>query len=262
MMNNLTTFLLAVALLPLACIADQLAWVSRVDAEAAVAVVQSEIQKRSLRSEPYYMVSYCSQCDPSAIEVWEVKKVVTVAIPDSDYFQMQVFGQCVLRSRERIRGWKYQDPIEFDVVPPTEAEWFLKRIDMAYLYIMSTDDSFHCLGKALQLDCDVRVERIKVGKQELSRLKERLDANETVPLTREDTIALPPEVEVIPATITAELTASGRRFEAAFEEQKEQFDLNATNRTIITWAIIEQFLPEAAAIVSRQQGISPESATE
>lgn len=261
MMNHLTTLLLTVTLLSQVCIADQLSWVSRVDAEAAVAVVQREIKKRNLSSEPYYMVSYCSQCDPRAIEVWEVKKAVTVAIPDTDYFQMQVFGRCVLRSRERIRGWKYQEPIDFDVVSSGEGEWFLARTDMAYLYIMSTDGSFHCLGKTLQLDCKVRVERINVGKQEFLKLPEKLDVVPTVTSVRVNATALPIKGEAIPV-IAEELTASQRRFKAAFERQQERFDLNATNRTIITREIIEEFLPEAAAIVSKQQGISLEAATE
>lgn len=73
-------------------------------------------------------------------------------------------------------------------------------------------------------------------------------------------------IEVAQEDLTAQDTATElsalQRFDAAFEHQKEQFDLNASNRETITHTIVEAFLPEATEIVSRQQGISTEAATE
>lgn len=84
-------------------------------------------------------------------------------------------------------------------------------------------------------------------------------AGET-PFAQEIVVELPKEDLTTSDTIS-ELSAL-QRFDAAFERQKEQFDLNASNRTNITHAVVEAFLPEAAEIVSRQQGISTEAATE
>ena len=86
------------------------------------------------------------------------------------------------------------------------------------------------------------------------------DAAETVQFALGSVVELPKEDLTGSDTVT-ELSAL-QRFDAAFERQKEQFDLNASNRTNITHAVVEAFLPEAAEIVSRQQGISTEAATE
>ena len=111
------TLMLALALMPLVGRTDQLAWIPRADVEKVVKSIQEQIRQR--QGEPYYMVSYCSLCDQIPVEVWEVKDVVTVAIPDTDYFQMHVFGRRVLRSAETIREGKYQEPVLYEAVAPT-----------------------------------------------------------------------------------------------------------------------------------------------
>jgi hypothetical protein len=178
MKRSIIAHCLVLVFVGLAAQADQLAYNPRKDVDKAVAVIQQDIQKRNWRSAPCYMVSYCSMCDRDYVEVWEVKKVVAVAIPDSDHFEMQVFGRCLLRSTERIQKGKYREPIEYDVVPEEESEWFLKAIDMAYVYIPSADGSFRCLGKALRLQCDVLVERIKINQKEFAKLPEKQIANQ------------------------------------------------------------------------------------
>jgi len=49
------TLMLALALMPLAGRADQLAWISRADVEKVVKSIQEQIRQR--QGEPYYMVS-------------------------------------------------------------------------------------------------------------------------------------------------------------------------------------------------------------
>jgi hypothetical protein len=142
--------------------ADQLAWIPRADVEQVVESIQQDIQRREKAGEPYYLVSYCSQCDHEHVEVWEVRKVVAVAIPDTDYFEMNVFGRIVLRSVETFREGTYREPVAYKAVPPDEAAWFRRSVDLAYLYSPSNGGGFHCVGKAFHLECDVHVERIRI----------------------------------------------------------------------------------------------------
>lgn len=165
------TLMLALALMPLVGRADQLAWISRADVEKVVKSIQEQIRQR--QGEPYYMVSYCSLCDQIPVEVWEVKDVVTVAIPDTDYFQMHVFGRRVLRSAETIREGKYQEPVLYEAVAPDNDNGFLRGVDLAYVYMPSEDGAFRCVGKVFQLECDVSVERINIPQDAFSKAEEK-----------------------------------------------------------------------------------------
>ena len=177
MKRHITTFLLALIILPLACRADQLAWISRADVEKVVKSIQQDILRKQQLGEPYYMVSYCSRCDREHVEVWEVNKVVTAAIPDTDYFEMNVFGRRILRSSKAIREGKYQEPIQYQTVPEDDANWFLQSVDLAYVYAPSPDDSFRCIGKTYKLKCDVHVERINIPQDAFRQLKKTENAN-------------------------------------------------------------------------------------
>jgi|GEM_PF-2920677 len=86
------------------------------------------------------------------------------------------------------------------------------------------------------------------------------NAAETAQFARESVAELPQE-DLTASDAVTELSGL-QRFDAAFKQQQKQFDLNASNRTNITHTIVEAFLPEAAEIVSRQQGITTEAATE
>lgn len=173
----------ALALLPFAGHADQLALLPRADVEKVVKSIQHDIWQR--HGEPYYMVSYCSRCDRDYIEVWEVKKVVTVAvteaIPESDYFQMHVFGRRILRSSEAIREGKYQEPIQYEPIPENDPKWFFQGVDLAYVYAPSSDDSFLCIGKnkVYQLKCDVHVERINIPEDAFKKV-EKTNGNKAI----------------------------------------------------------------------------------
>ena len=114
MKKNLLTLLLALILLPFAGRADQLAWNSRADVEKVVNAIQEQIKQAE---KPFYMVSYCSLCSEETIEVWEVKEVVTVAIYNTDFFEMRVFGKRILRSTHTILEGEYQEPIDFEAIP-------------------------------------------------------------------------------------------------------------------------------------------------
>ncbi|WFB36826.1 hypothetical protein P3T73_03495 [Kiritimatiellota bacterium B12222] len=171
MKRHITTLLLALVILPLACRADQLAWISRADVEKVVGSIQQDILLKQKLGQPYYMILYCSRCDREYVKVWEVKKVVTVAIPGTDYFEMNVFGRCILRSSKEIREGQYQEPIQYEAVPKDESKWILQGVDLAYVYTPSPDDSFRCIGKKYKLECDVHVEKINLPKEALMKLK-------------------------------------------------------------------------------------------
>ncbi len=173
MKQYITTLLVALVVFPFVCRADQLAWIPRADVERVVSSIQQDILRGKKFGRPYYMVSYCSRCDRQRIEVWEVAKVVTVAIPDTDYFEMNVLGRCILRSTEDIREGKYQEPIQYEPVPEDEANWFLQGVDLAYVYAPSADDIFRCIGKTYQLECDVNVERITLPRSAFQKSKKK-----------------------------------------------------------------------------------------
>lgn len=167
-MKLFIALLLTWVLQPLAGRADQLAWNTRAEVDKVVRSIQLQIQQ--LDGKPYYMVSYCSMCAQEYVEVWEVKEVVTVAILGTDFFQMNVFGQRILRSTKAILEEKYKEPIQYDPIPQNEDNWFLKGVDLAYVYIPSVDNYFRCVGKEFKLECDVHVEWIKIPKTVFNKM--------------------------------------------------------------------------------------------
>lgn len=139
---------------------DQLALLPRTDAERVVKLLQEQIRQR--HGKPYHLVSYCSLCAPEHVEVWEVKDVVAVAVPDTEAFQIYVFGRCTRRSVDAISEGAYQEPVRYQRVPTGRRDWFLRGVDLAYLYAPSGDALFQCVGKMFRLECEVRVEQIKI----------------------------------------------------------------------------------------------------
>lgn len=174
MRRYFTAQLFALVFLPLAAMADQLAWNSRADVERVVNGIQCQIKQSS---KPYRMVAYCSMADEDYIEVWEVKDVVAVAIPGIDYFEMNVFGTRILRSAQAISEGKYTEPICYELLPENGDTWFLLGVDLAYVYIPLVGDFYRCVGKEFKLPCEVNVEWIKIPKKVFKMKNKKKHAN-------------------------------------------------------------------------------------
>jgi hypothetical protein len=161
--------LAALALLcpAVASFADQLAWIPKDMAEKGA----QAIPRNSL------LVSYCSLCDDTAVEVWLVRKATVAATQCEGLFKVRVLGQRLLASTKRFQSGTYAEPLRFPEIPPDEQSvWVQKGIDLAYVYVPSGGKSFRCLGKVLGLDCDVAVETITLPDDVMAKVLQKRDA--------------------------------------------------------------------------------------
>lgn len=136
-----------------ACLADQLQWNARsVCAEAAQAIGRESL-----------VISYCSQADADYVEVWLVRGAYVVETSAEDLFEVFVLAKRLYKSQQifssvefpvRADQWHFNDTHDFG--------WVVEGIDLAYTYIYTGGRTFHCLGKVLELDCQVGVETISL----------------------------------------------------------------------------------------------------
>ena len=178
-MRVLCSLVVVLAVATLSCFADQLAWNSRETCEVAA----KTIKPNSI------LVSYCSLATSDHVEVWLVKKVVVATTSRHDLFQVYVFGKCLYRSKEEISENQYAEPIEYEAISSDESDrWFLKGIDLAYIYVPTSKTSFRCLGKLLNTECDVHVETINLPVQvvkDIDKMElEEESANQAIKPTR------------------------------------------------------------------------------
>lgn len=150
-----------------ASFADQLAWIPKDAAEKGARATP----RNSL------LVSYCSLCDDTAVEVWLVKKATVAATQVEGLFQVQVLGRRLLASTQRFTSGTYSEPLQFPEIPSDEQSvWVQEGFDLAYAYVPSGGNSFRCLGKVLKLDCEVAVETITLPEDAMAKVLQKRDA--------------------------------------------------------------------------------------
>jgi hypothetical protein len=112
--------------------ADQLAWISQAQAEAAVARLPAGSN----------VVSYCSMCDERP-EVWSVDRASVVPTSDGKHYQVRIEGRLLARARSIVKQGTYQEPVDFESPPPRRLR---KDVDLAYVYVREAGDRFRVLG--------------------------------------------------------------------------------------------------------------------
>ncbi|MCK5213638.1 MAG: hypothetical protein KAQ74_06880 [Dehalococcoidia bacterium] len=135
------------------CLADQLQWNTYdVCVEAAQVIAR----------EPLLM-SYCSLANADYVEVWFVRDVIVVETAADGLFEVVVLAKRLLISQKPFSSVEFPvhaDQWRFNAIH--DAGWTIERIDLAYVYTYTGGGLFQCLGKILELDCNVEVETISL----------------------------------------------------------------------------------------------------
>jgi hypothetical protein len=169
MLKKLAFAVVAMSLISVACRADQLAYNS-LDISRRAA---QEIKPDSI------LISYCSRCDDQAVEVWQVQKAVVTTTDERRYFEVQVFGKRLYRSKKKFDRGKYKEPVEyrkFHSQPPV-GRWFLEGIDLAYVYVPESNGGFRNLARVLGLEAKIRVEKINLPPDLLPELQRDISSS-------------------------------------------------------------------------------------
>lgn len=159
------TIMLAIVLVVVATasgLADQLVWNSREACEEAVkSIAQGSI-----------LLSYCSLCSNEHVEVWLVKGIIVAPTATEGFFEVNVFGIRLYRSEEAFRETNYAEPVEYEAVTAAgPARWFVAGIDLAYVYVPTSEGAFRCLGKVIERECSINVDTISLPHQLLEQAK-------------------------------------------------------------------------------------------
>lgn len=136
------------------CLADQLQWNSREICERAARMI----------GQARIVLSYCSLADKARIEVWLVGDVDIIRTPAEGLYEVIVMGRRLCESRRALPSGKHCElvcDVEFEVA--RESRWFVEGIDLAYVYLPTSEGAFRCLGTILELPCVVEVETIQLA---------------------------------------------------------------------------------------------------
>jgi len=159
------TIMLAIVLVAVttaSCLADQLAWNSRGTCEDWNSRGTCEEAAKSIE-QGSILLSYCSLCSNEHVEVWLVKGIIVSPTVTQGLFQVNVLGKRLYRSEEAFQESDYSEPVQYEVVKGGgRARWFITGIDLAYVYVPTSDGVFRCLGKVIKRECSINVDTISL----------------------------------------------------------------------------------------------------
>jgi len=162
MFKTIMLAIIVVVVMMVPCFADQLAWNSRGTCEEAA----KSIEQGSI------LVSYCSLCSNEYVEVWLVKGIIVAPTAAQGLFEVNVFGIRLYRSKEAFRENEYSEPVQYEAVTAAgPTRWFITGIDLAYVYVPTSEGSFRCLGKLIDRECSINVDTISLPHQLLEQAK-------------------------------------------------------------------------------------------
>ncbi len=150
-----TMLFILMAAVPQVIPADQLAWNTKEECQRAL----KELSPGAL------LVSYCSGClDPDTIEIRRIISAEVVHTGSQEYHEVIVSYRRLYRSVKPVNGYHLPDSIEYEPFPLEKDKGVeatgREGIDFAYVYVHLQGDIYVCLGKLLNLYCEVPVVRI------------------------------------------------------------------------------------------------------
>ena len=156
------------------CLADQLQWN---DQTATREAVQALVQES-------WVISYCSQADTDHVKVWLMRGVYVADTSAEGLFEIKVLAKCLYQSQESFAADEFplpEDRWHFEQVH--NSGWGIAAIDLAYTYVYTGGSSFQCLGKTLDLPCQIGVETITLPDELMEALEARspLDRGDPLP---------------------------------------------------------------------------------
>ncbi|MEM1296163.1 MAG: hypothetical protein AAGH89_12420 [Verrucomicrobiota bacterium] len=131
--------------------ADQLAYISKADAERAA----EHIEKQQL------IVTYCSLCNSEPVELWHVQETKVAHTGYENYYEVIVKARRILTSARVFDSGQYQEPVELDYVGHPDSALEELKLDLAYIYT-ALEGAWFCVGKLLEMDCEILVEEIRI----------------------------------------------------------------------------------------------------
>ncbi|HEX8237608.1 MAG TPA: hypothetical protein VF600_16745 [Abditibacteriaceae bacterium] len=169
MLRKLAFSVVAVFLIVVVCRADQLAYNSLEVSRRAVQAIKPDS----------VLVSYCSRCDDEPVEVWQVQKAVVTTTDERRYYEVQVFGKRLFRSKKKFDRGQYKEPVEYRKLglQTQGSRWFLQGIDLAYVYVPAGNGGFRNLARVLDLEAKVRVEKINLPSTVLSEVQQNISTS-------------------------------------------------------------------------------------
>lgn len=145
--------------------ADQLAYNSKEECERAL----KELPPGAL------LISYCSGClEPDTIEIQRITTAEVVYTQTAEFYEVVVSFHRLYRSVKPVNGYSFPDDIEYEPVPVEQGKekkaTGRNGIDFAYVYVHLQGDIYVCLGKLLNLYCEVPVVRITLPRSLLDEI--------------------------------------------------------------------------------------------
>jgi hypothetical protein len=101
-----------------------------------------------------------------------VKGIIVAPTAAYDLFEVNVFGIRLYTSKEPFREKQYLEPVEYTaIIGDVSSRWFVAGIDLAYVYVPTSEGTFRCLGKVIKRECSVNVDTISLPRQLLEQVK-------------------------------------------------------------------------------------------
>jgi hypothetical protein len=151
-------------------------WIAAVCGADQFAYNSLDISRRAAQAikSDSILVSYCSRCDDQRVEVWQVRKAVVTATDQRKFFEVQVFGKRLFRSKKKFDKGEYKEPVQYRKVGSQAqgSRWFLNGVDLAYIYVPVGNGAFRNLARVLELEAKVKVEKINLPTDVFSEVEQ------------------------------------------------------------------------------------------
>jgi len=155
------------------CLADQLQWNDQTATQEAVQAIVQES----------WVISYCSQAYSDNVKVWLIRGIYVADTSAEGLYEIKVLAKCLHQSQESFAADEFplpEDRWHFEQVH--DSGWGIAGIDLAYTYTYTQDSSFQCLGKTLDLQCQIGVETITLPDELMQALEARSPLERSEPL--------------------------------------------------------------------------------
>ena len=175
--RSILLILCLVAIGSFTCLADQLQWN---DQTASLRAVQALVQES-------WVISYCSQADSDHVGIWLIRGIFVADTSAEGLFEIKVLAKCLYQSQEGFAAEEFPLPEDrWNFEPVNDSGWGITGIDLAYVYTFTGGSSFQCLGKALDLQCQIGVETITLPAElmEAMGVRSPLERGEPLPWYR------------------------------------------------------------------------------
>jgi len=131
--------------------ADQLAYLEK----------EIAISAETLLRQREMIVTFCSECGEDCVTLWHIDHAEARFTGHDTWYQVYVTAWPLIRSVRPVAGDELPSQIAYEYVTPKTLVPETFPIDLAYVYIWE-ETRWACLGKSLNLSCEIRVEAFRL----------------------------------------------------------------------------------------------------